>query len=471
MPLGTIYRSPADNYLTSIYKDVFNDVGLSRHPCLQDGGPVCGIAPSHPAISGIVHFSFETPHTNMRGSSVQTQLACQCMSSDCTNIATVAIRRPPSGRAFSIDGDNGSCTYQQVVPTSEGGAAAAAAAVGGPPTLHSCASALMHIDAVRGEPVGPFPQEQFVYNVTRFGRNSWSANGYRNGFEKEPSPPPLLPNASTVAVTEPSLAAATAALPRFTPVTTADGPHAEVCGALGSTLGLAAAFHASAQDAAATGSDYDSFLDEPPVLLSDTDIAMTVCGAILGVVAVLSLFRATWSMQKLRWMPKLLTKYIPRGRRDELNHDLAVAQAAVICFGLVLFGLETSALHVALVSEIAAARWRGAFVHLDLTLVSRGPTDVLAFSNLDSSGILFIATSLIGVAQYQSTRQTITFVLVVVLDVIVLAAVAVQVVHWVVSARRVDAAVAASPNDSQGGGGTTARRRGGSRRGRGRRRR
>jgi len=115
--------------------------------------------------------------------------------------------------------------------------------------------------------------------------------------------------------------------------------------------------------------------------------------------------------------------------------------------------LETSALHVALVSEIAAARWRGAFVHLDLTLVSRGPTDVLAFSNLDSSGILFIATSLIGVAQYQSTRQTITFVLVVVLDVIVLAAVAVQVVHWVVSARRVDAAVAASPNDSQGGGG------------------
>ena len=141
---------------------------------------MCGIAPSHPAISGIVHFSFETPHTNMRGSSVQTQLACQCMSSDCTNIATVAIRRPPSGRAFSIDGDNGSCTYQQVVPTSEGGAAAAAAAVGGPPTLHSCASALMHIDAVRGEPVGPFPQEQFVYNVTRFGRNSWSANGYRN---------------------------------------------------------------------------------------------------------------------------------------------------------------------------------------------------------------------------------------------------------------------------------------------------
>eukprot|EP00168_Porphyra_purpurea_P014724 TRINITY_DN4295_c1_g1_i1.p3 TRINITY_DN4295_c1_g1~~TRINITY_DN4295_c1_g1_i1.p3 ORF type:complete len:276 (-),score=49.56 TRINITY_DN4295_c1_g1_i1:1171-1998(-) len=185
-PWGTIYRSPPDNYLTSIYKDVFNDVGLSQHPCLQDGGPVCGIAPSHPAISGIVHFTFETPHTNMRGSSVQTQLACQCMNIDCTNIATVAIRRPPSGRAFSIDGDNGSCTYQQIVPTGEG-----AAAAGGSPTLHACASALMHIDAVRGDPVGPFPQENFVYNVTRFDDNFWSATGYRNGFEKEPSPPPF----------------------------------------------------------------------------------------------------------------------------------------------------------------------------------------------------------------------------------------------------------------------------------------
>jgi len=70
-------------------------------------------------------------------------------------------------------------------------------------------------------------------------------------------------------------------------------------------------------------------------LLLDCRLAVAVCRTRVGGSR---LFRATWSMQKLRWMPKLLTKYIPRGRRDELNHDLAVAQAAVICFGLVLFG-------------------------------------------------------------------------------------------------------------------------------------
>lgn len=74
----------------------------------------------------------------------------------------------------------------------------------------------------------------------------------------------------------------------FTPVTTVGDTPADVCAELGPSLGLAASYHASGQDAAATGSDHGSFLDEPPPLLTDTDIAMTVCGALLGVVAVLS---------------------------------------------------------------------------------------------------------------------------------------------------------------------------------------
>lgn len=42
-------------------------------------------------------------------------------------------------------------------------------------------------------------------------------------------------------------------------------------------------------------------------------------------------------MQELRWIPKLLSKYVPRSRRKDFNRDLAIAQGAVIFFGLMLY--------------------------------------------------------------------------------------------------------------------------------------
>lgn len=101
-------------------------------------------------------------------------------------------------------------------------------------------------------------------------------------------PPRVLTNITAARTTIPEAADASLPPPSFTPVTTVKDAPAEVCAALGPTLGLAASHHASAQDAAATGTDQGSFLDAPPPLLTDTDIAMTVCGALLGVVAVLS---------------------------------------------------------------------------------------------------------------------------------------------------------------------------------------
>lgn len=145
-------------------------VGLAEHHCLDDDMPACAISPHHPAISAVVRFFFETPHTNTRGTSVQTQLACQCMNADCTKIATVALRRPPAPEA-ALPGANGSCTYQAVAMGGEEGQ---------PPTLYSCVSALMHIGTVDRRPEGPFPLENFEYNVTRFGDSAWSAQGYRN---------------------------------------------------------------------------------------------------------------------------------------------------------------------------------------------------------------------------------------------------------------------------------------------------
>eukprot|EP00170_Pyropia_yezoensis_P008534 contig_35845_g8565 len=157
-------------------------------------------------------------------------------------------------------------------------------------------------------------------------------------------------------------------------------------------------------------------------------------------------------MQELRWIPKLLSKYVPRSRRKDFNRDLAIAQGAVIFFGLMLYALETSALHVALVSEWAAFGWRGAFVHLDLTLISRGSTNPLVpFANRDSTGTLFVATALVGIAQYRTTRRVVALLLVIFLDVVMALAVVVQLFHWTLSAKRVDAQVAA--NAAAGGGG------------------
>ncbi|GAB0497706.1 hypothetical protein MMPV_009043 [Pyropia vietnamensis] len=444
-PAGTVYWSSADNFLTTIYKDVFLDAGagLVEHHCLDDDSPACAISPHHPAISAVVRFFFDAPHTNTRGTSVQTQLACQCMNADCSKIVTVALRRPPAADAGS-PGANGSCTYQAVALEGDGGQ---------PPTLHSCVSALMHIGTVDRRPEGPFPLEDFEYNVTRFGDSAWSAQGYRNGFVADATPPRVLANITAARTTFPDVADASLPSPSFTPVTTVEDAPAEVCAALGPTLGLAASHHASAQDAAATGTDQGSFLDTPPPLLTDTDIAMTVCGALLGVVAVLSLFRATWSMQELRWIPKLLAKYVPRSQRKDFNRDLAIAQGAVIFFGLMLYALETSALHVALASEWAAFGWRGAFVHLDLTLISRGEGDqpLVPFANRDSTGTLFVATALVGVARYRVTRRVVSLLLVIILDAIMAAAVMVQLIHWTLSAKRVDARVAAEETNASDG--------------------
>lgn len=123
-----------------------------------------------------------------------------------------------------------------------------------------------------------------------------------------------------------------------------------------------------------------------------------------------------------------------------------------------LNSLETSALHVALASEWAAFGWRGAFVHLDLTLISRGEGDqpLVPFANRDSTGTLFVATALVGVAQYRVTRRVVSLLLVIILDAIMAAAVVVQLIHWTLSAKRVDAEVAAgetsAPDSSACGG-------------------
>lgn len=119
---------------------------------------------------------------------------------------------------------------------------------------------------------------------------------------------------------------------------------------------------------------------------------------------------------------------------------------------LPLGSLETSALHVALISEWAAFGWRGAFVHLDLTLISRGElVQLVPFANRDSTGTLFVATALVGIAQYRKTRRVVTLLLVIFLDVVMAVAVVVQLFHWALSAKRVDAQVAA--NAASGGGG------------------
>lgn len=146
--------------------------GVAEHRCLDDEAPPCAISPSHPAVSTVVQFYFETPHTNTRGASVQTQLACQCINADCTQLATVAIRRrPPSAPGASTA--NASCTYQAVA---EGGRGAGRASEwegeveGEMSTLHSRVSAMTRIGTtVVGPPVGPSPLEDFQYNVTRFG--------------------------------------------------------------------------------------------------------------------------------------------------------------------------------------------------------------------------------------------------------------------------------------------------------------
>lgn len=47
-------------------------------------------------------------------------------------------------------------------------------------------------------------------------------------------------------------------------------------------------------------------------------------------------------MQELRWIPQLLSKYVPRSRRKDFNRDLAIAQGAVIFFGLMLYAYVCS---------------------------------------------------------------------------------------------------------------------------------
>lgn len=67
----------------------------------------------------------------------------------------------------------------------------------------------------------------------------------------------------------------------------------------------------------------------------------------------------------------------------------------------------------------------------------------MPFANRDSTGTLFVATALVGLAQYRVTLRVVALLLVVFLDALMAAAVVVQLLHWALLAKRVDAQVSA----------------------------
>lgn len=126
------------------------------------------------------------------------------------------------------------------------------------------------------------------------------------------------------------------------------------------------------------------------------------------VHATHSLFRATWSMQELRWIPKLLSKYIPRSRRKDFTRDLAIAQGAVIFFGLMLYAYVWLLWPVGVVFRfclfgpaplgVCLGEWCGWSSRVVHGAPTAGPPTLTAFSTATLMGRLLLRAPLLVVA-------------------------------------------------------------------------
>jgi phage shock protein PspC (stress-responsive transcriptional regulator) len=191
-------------------------------------------------------------------------------------------------------------------------------------------------------------------------------------------------------------------------VSFANKTEGEHCAVVANWALHAAARQATTLDDIGRGVKDESFFNALPRKVTNTELALVVGQAVLGL-ATLHLLMGELYL-KLSEIPRNATEEVPEFRASRRLH--CIGFRSIVCkwpvfilgaIGLALLGLEMIALGVVWYAERKAANAVGEFVHMSLVgALARGTGSIPG--NINEKGNVIVATVIAGTATYNSSH-------------------------------------------------------------------
>lgn len=371
--------------------------GLMTSPTSES----CKFSPSGTCAAGIngfgthgeVQYDFFDLTANIKGSSRQTMVVCRCLKDVCDRavlIRPVNIYNPLDGALVRR-----TCLYEYSTSRNQ---------------YSDCHNELFRLTSRRNDQAPEyFSDAYFNYSVSNPSNTTyWVAHGIRS-FTRQCCENDVK-NMATVSWSDVVRENSTGFNAHHTePHNDCQSPDPSVdyrqesmlnggeeCANLYEYAAAAASNRATQQDEYAIGKRTETYMHAKPALVSDTELALTCSAASLGVLC-------TWSLLC---------------RQFKKKHTSIRYLITVLTIQFLSYILEALPLHMAMLQEIAAARWRSPFSFLDASMVM---AKNMTSSSGSAEGNVIVLTAVIGQVEYCRTRHELLIGLTVVFDLIVLA--------------------------------------------------
>eukprot|EP00179_Madagascaria_erythrocladioides_P006176 CAMPEP_0198320022 /NCGR_PEP_ID=MMETSP1450-20131203/9037_1 /TAXON_ID=753684 ORGANISM="Madagascaria erythrocladiodes, Strain CCMP3234" /NCGR_SAMPLE_ID=MMETSP1450 /ASSEMBLY_ACC=CAM_ASM_001115 /LENGTH=550 /DNA_ID=CAMNT_0044023455 /DNA_START=117 /DNA_END=1769 /DNA_ORIENTATION=+ len=391
IPTGFVIHSERTGPMPSAFRDAYFKSNLPK--CAGGIDDRCNAAADGLGTIGRVGYRFESSLANLRGSSMQTQIACLCVNVDCSLSVVI--------HPVVIEENNGSKSTECLLAYNEEAE-----------KLITCPIELLRISPNTEDTVPDPAQDKRAWNFSVITEQDWwVATGFRSqlaqwtreqfddvpfferdiyGFNSEEVEANFLLQVPT---SQPKVSL-------FRGVTPALSGQGNPCDLPLRVAANGAAWIATQQDRHATGREEETYLEAKPQLVSDTELALVGSAAALGTLAGFSiLHRAETSLLDAN----IFSPHFERRKA-------LVSYAMTVLVALLAFVLEALPLQVALGQEIGASRWMSEMLALDVALGVNGdksPSNIrLGENGVASNGSVAVASALIGKVSYHSTRAS-----------------------------------------------------------------
>lgn len=375
-PVSEVYRST----LTS----------SASKTCEPGSNQKCEVAINGFGTVGEVQYNFSTTRHNLKGRSTQVMVACRCLSKECEVAVLVrpinVVRKTPDGK---MESTGQTCLYEAVDNK-----------------FSDCHSELLRVSQRERNVLQPeymHKDKRWNYTVQDQDHPSsdfWTANGQRGwtlnctDTELGKLDPVSLSKLSELAkqdkksrdiefnvhVTAPGGPHCTA--PRNVKYFREDHEGGATCAEIYEYAASAAANRGTQQDEIAVGKLSSTYITAQPELTTDTELALSLSAAGLGILFVWSMYRKQIEKRNV----KTPIKYLTCGVMKQVFS----------------YALEALPLHIALGQEISARNWVSLFAFADATV---SLAEDLTKPQGSAAGSVLVLVGVLGEVRYLSTRE------------------------------------------------------------------
>lgn len=352
---------------------------------------------------GEVQYEFNNFRHNLKGRSTQVLVACRCLAVECGVAVLVrpinVVRKTANG---TIE-EKGTCLYEAVDNK-----------------FSDCHSELLRVSQRERTTQPEYLNKGlgWVYTVQdkdTYSSDFWTATGQR-GWTRNCTATELdnLPTVDLSKLTSDDI--------QFNDHSTAPGgPHCSAppnvqyyreeaedgatCAAIYEYAAAAAAYRATQQDEVAVGNLPSTYITAKPELTTDTELALSLSAAGLGVLFA-------WSM------------YRRQMKKNDGKRPIKQLMCGVMT-QVLSYALEALPLHIALGHEISARNWVSLFAFADGTVTLARD---LTRSQDTAAGSVLVLVGVLGEVSYLSTREVMIAVFTALFDLVVSGIIALTIV-------------------------------------------